>query len=826
MSAYLVLPLVQAFCGLVLAAIVWRGPFTHRLFSFFLICLALWGIIIFGMRASPDIERAFFWDRLVIPLSPLMTVLFYHFSVRYTGTRINSNILPLFYSFFLISIPLAAAGLIFSGMQVKSYGYAPIFGPVWPVWILLLYAITIMTLLNFIRARRAISYGEERNRLSYIIVGIIISLVGGIFDALPVLGLPLYPGAILATIVFCVLTTIAIMRYNLLDINFLLRKTTAYLLTSTIVAVPVAGLFFLAVNIPQDSPLEPWLYVALIILLAIAMPALWGQVQNRVDRWYYRDRYNYLKALEAFSWHTQSLSDFAGVGHSTVGMVAGALHASSVYLLQPLSRSADFRVAYAAGGEAREAPGVVFKAGGPLLAWLKHSGGVLRYRDIEVIPQLQNVIWEEKECLKGIGAELIAPLKSRGGEVSGLLLVGRKLSGQPYGVEDVQLVTTISHQIAVTLENMRLYQDIVDARESLETWLNGMNNGVMIIDMNRKVRFMNEAARKAFGDDGHQECWKVLGREGICPDCPIPESPDGKISHPRHIGDRTIKGREYEVAMAPLLNPDGSTSLISVFRDITERKRLEEEIIEARVKIGTLRQSEQLKDDLLSMVSHELRTPLAIIKGYTTTFLRNSGGWGDKKDLDFLLDIDQETDYLTKLVGNLLDMSRLDAGAVVLDKDWYQLAEILEWADRALKTVTRDHRVKVVIPPGLPDIYVDRIRLGQVLTNLCENAAKYSAKGSRITIAAELSGASVIISVSDEGKGIPPQNRERVFERFYRVRSNKDPEKGIGLGLSICRAIVESHGGRIWGESEEGRGSRFSFSLPVSEKENTRLKLR
>jgi len=140
-----------------------------------------------------------------------------------------------------------------------------------------------------------------------------------------------------------------------------------------------------------------------------------------------------------------------------------------------------------------------------------------------------------------------------------------------------------------------------------------------------------------------------------------------------------------------------------------------------------------------------------------TDFILGMGKVGDA--VKILLDIDQETDYLTKLVGNLLDMSRLDAGAVVLDKDWYQLAEILEWADRALKTVTRDHRVKVVIPPGLPDIYVDRIRLGQVLTNLCENAAKYSAKGSRITIAAELSGASVIISVSDEGKGIPPQNR-------------------------------------------------------------------
>ncbi|MCK4274834.1 MAG: ATP-binding protein, partial [Dehalococcoidales bacterium] len=121
---------------------------------------------------------------------------------------------------------------------------------------------------------------------------------------------------------------------------------------------------------------------------------------------------------------------------------------------------------------------------------------------------------------------------------------------------------------------------------------------------------------------------------------------------------------------------------------------------------------------------------------------------------------------------------------------------------------------------------VDRVRVGQVLVNLCENAAKYSKKGRQVIIQAELCGDSVVISVRDDGEGISPQSLDKVFDRFYRVGSSESSEAGIGLGLSICRGIVEAHYGEIWAESEVGKGSKFSFSLPIGEKESSRLRLR
>jgi len=824
MSAYLILPLVQAFSCLVLAIIALRGRYPNYIFSLFLMCLGIWGGIIFGMRNSPDLETAYLWERLVIMIGPFISVLLFHFSVRYTGVKVKDQVFPVLYSICVLLIPLAMTQLVLSGMQVKSYGYAPIFGPIWPLWIIFIYGITILSLIIFIKARRSSSYAEHRNRLSYIIIGMVISLVGGLFDALPVLGLPLYPGAIIATIIFCVLTTVAIIRYNLLDFNLFIRRSVAYILTSAAMAAPVIGLFFVTSKLVSGTSIEPWIEIVIIILLAFTVPVLWRRIQRQVDKWFYRARYDYLKALETFNWHTQSLSDISQLDLTTVSMVSGALQASNVYLLQSSSEDGDFHVVCSASEEGGNSQ-IVLKNESPLLKWLKHTGEILPCNDITGIPQLQSVVWDEMVLLKEIGVELIAPLKSWRGQdqISGLLLIGRKISGQTYDVEEMQMVTTICNQIAVTLENTQLFEGILEARANLETWLNSMTDCVMIVDTDRTIQFMNRIAKDNFSLVASSKCWQALGMKNRCLDCPISEMQGDSEVSPEKIDNRYVGNKEYEVAIAPLSNPDGSLSFIEVFRDITERKQLEEEIIEARVKIETLHQSEQLKTDLLSMVSHEFRTPLSIIKGYTSTLLRISKNWEDKQRLDFLMDIDQETDYLTRLVGNLLDMSRLETGAMILEKDWYQISEIVEWAEKSLNMVTRDHKLCIQIPSDLPDIFIDRIRIGQVLINLCENAARYSDPGSQVIVDAFRSDGSIIISVIDKGEGISPEHLERVFERFYRINSKSHFNSGIGLGLPICRGIVEAHGGEIRVESKIGQGSRFSISLPVAEKEASQI---
>ncbi|MBN2186426.1 MAG: hypothetical protein JW732_03125, partial [Dehalococcoidia bacterium] len=212
MNAYLLLPLVQVVFSLVLIAIVLRGhqrSFTRRLFTIYIGCTAIWGIIIFVMRTSPDIEHAYFWDRWLIPLACLSSVIFYHFAIRYTATKTKRYLLPSLYLISLIFIPLAATGLVFSGMQIKPYGYAPIFGPASVPWMLFSSGLLIMALVIFIRSYRRSTQAELRNRFAYITIGMLFALIGAVFDALPIFGLPLYPGLIIGNIAFLLLTTIA-----------------------------------------------------------------------------------------------------------------------------------------------------------------------------------------------------------------------------------------------------------------------------------------------------------------------------------------------------------------------------------------------------------------------------------------------------------------------------------------------------------------------------------------------------------------------------------------------------------------------------------------
>lgn len=234
---------------------------------------------------------------------------------------------------------------------------------------------------------------------------------------------------------------------------------------------------------------------------------------------------------------------------------------------------------------------------------------------------------------------------------------------------------------------------------------------------------------------------------------------------------------------------------------------------ETRARI--LEESDRLKSALLSSVSHEFRTPLATIKAATTSLLSDAIPWEAPARKDLLSAVDEEADYLNYLVGNLLDMSRIESGALQPKRQWNDLAEIVEGVIRRLHRQLRHFIVEVSIPDDLPLVPVDYSQMEQVFTNLLNNSAKYAREGSTIRIEADLPDENTaLIKLSNEGPQIQPDHLERIFDKFFRVT---EPEKvsGTGLGLSICKAIVEAHGGKIWAENFPG-GLAFFFTLPLT----------
>ena len=175
--------------------------------------------------------------------------------------------------------------------------------------------------------------------------------------------------------------------------------------------------------------------------------------------------------------------------------------------------------------------------------------------------------------------------------------------------------------------------------------------------------------------------------------------------------------------------------------------------------------------------------------------------------------IDQESDRLLRIVSDVLDMSKIEAGAMKLEKSITNLNRVISQLSNVFDNIAGDHVLEFVFPPDLPSMAMDEVRVGQVITNLVENAASYSPEGTKITVEASMSSGTLEVSVSDCGEGILPEHHEKVFAHFYRLEENvKRRKSGSGLGLAICKGIVESHGGKIWIESESRNGSKFIFT--------------
>ncbi|PRR75774.1 sensor histidine kinase [Neomoorella humiferrea] len=271
-----------------------------------------------------------------------------------------------------------------------------------------------------------------------------------------------------------------------------------------------------------------------------------------------------------------------------------------------------------------------------------------------------------------------------------------------------------------------------------------------------------------------------------------------KLTHPE---------RHLEPEQRRLLEAFASLAALAILR-----LQLAAEAQQARY----LEASEKLRTALFNSISHELRTPLASITAAVTGLLEGDEVYHPEERQALLQTIKESARRLNRLVGNLLDMARLESGMLQLKLEWCDLEDIIGVALGQLRETLQDRPLEVSISPGLPLVKVDFTLIEQVLVNLLENAVKYSPPGSKIDIAVRREGKELQVAVADRGVGIPESDRERVFGKFYRLQSPRHVS-GTGLGLSICKGIIEAHGGKIWVEARSGGGSVFYFSLPLAE---------
>jgi two-component system phosphate regulon sensor histidine kinase PhoR len=340
---------------------------------------------------------------------------------------------------------------------------------------------------------------------------------------------------------------------------------------------------------------------------------------------------------------------------------------------------------------------------------------------------------------------------------------------------------------------------ITNERDRMATILSTIGDAIFMVDGNSRVTTMNRAAENIF----QVSVEKALGRTfiEIVRDHELNDVLQRCLSTKKQeTGAVEIKPQKQflSVIATPL---SGDSGCLVHVQDLTELRRLE-----------------MIRQDFISNISHELRTPIASVKALAETL--HQGAVEDPSVAkDFLSKINAEADRLAQMVQELGELSRIESGEVTLLKKEIAVAEAIGHAvDRLGAQANRAGlKLQVDASANLPKVMVDEARIEQVLVNIIHNAIKFTPSGGRITISAKVKDTDILVSVSDTGVGIPPDDLPRIFERFYKADKSRSGG-GTGLGLAIAKHIVEAHRGRIWAESVEGRGSSFNFTLPLTSK--------
>ena len=410
--------------------------------------------------------------------------------------------------------------------------------------------------------------------------------------------------------------------------------------------------------------------------------------------------------------------------------------------------------------------------------------------------------------LNGTGLPLAAQ-----GQVIGVIFIFRNYADL-FTPDDRVLLQSFADQAAIAVFNAQLYGDVSYEKQRLDALLESAADGILILNSDLLIERCNGAFEKLYGltrdeivGKKHNEIvhWKkepqgTTLEESVSSGWPL--TPNATLYVEGDIARPLPPHLPVGITYAPLLSSENKLRNVFVsVRDITH-----------------FRNADEIKATFISIVSHELRTPVALIKGYASTLRRDDARWDKRTISDSLAVIEDEADRLSKMIDDLLDASRLQAGGLSLNQADVAIPNLALRVIGRFAAQSPKHHLVAEFPPNFPVIIGDETRIEQVIANLVSNSIKYAPSG-EIKISGSVRPEQIIVCVSDEGSGIEAKDLPHIFDRFYRSTGAVKQTKGAGLGLYLARAIVEAHGGRIWADASNGSakpdsGARICFSLP------------
>ncbi|MFZ1398311.1 MAG: ATP-binding protein, partial [Candidatus Promineifilaceae bacterium] len=429
----------------------------------------------------------------------------------------------------------------------------------------------------------------------------------------------------------------------------------------------------------------------------------------------------------------------------------------------------------------------------PIMTRLRHLQELM----LATPNQIRAALELEKETEPPVPALVAIPLYSHD-RFQGILWLGYR-QAHSYDISERNLLVTLATQTAVLVENARLFATAEGGRRRLAAVLASTTDAVIVTDQTERILLINRAAERIFDLNAS----KVTGRPvaQVIESVPLVKALTGEDEHTRNLEVPMPDGKTYYASASTIISNEGQVfGRVAVLRDITHLKEIDE-----------------MKSDFVATVSHDLRSPLTYMRGYATMVPMVDEL--SPKQHEYLDKILAGIDQMSQLVDDLLDLGRIEAG-VDLAQERIEVRPLLEsiaeeyWQHAHLAGI----KLHVDVPDDVSAITGDGSLLRQAITNLLGNGIKYAPNSGPMWLRAEQKNEELVLSVQDSGPGIPKQDQMRLFEKFYRVKQRgQEKVKGSGLGLAIVRSIAERHGGRAWCISQQGEGSTFAFSVPISQ---------
>ncbi len=685
----------------------------------------LWVVVMIFYR-SADALSSVFWSQILYAVATLIPLSFFYFTLIYPQGewQVSKK------SFFLIALPALIIIFLVSlpGAVIKDVGIRPgqekeiLWGPFYGLYGLYISVYFTLALWNLFRKYRK-SQGILKSQIRYMLLGTTISIALGSFSnlLLPTFGeFRLNWLGQITTLFMIGFISYAIMRYQLMDIRFVIGKTAVYLFSfTTIIGL---ALLIISFNNRLGNPLRFDLLGPLTILLSIIIfQPIYRFLEKLASKYFYYTFYSYQTVLTDLGRKLTQVLDLDNLAALITNTLIETMKLDKAVLLLRNAQTGNYQIKKNVGF--REENGISLVKDNFLTAYLEKTKISLVYEELSLVisdnKEKEKIDLESlQQNMKKIEASLCLPLLIED-KIMGLIVLGKKISGGAYSKQDLDLLSTLANQASIALQNARLYAQVKNLSENLQ----------------QKVNDQTKELQEAYDD----------------------------------------------------------------------LKRLDE-----------------AKSEFISIASHQLRTPLSAIKGYISMLLEGTYGQLENKEKAPLQNVYQANERLIKLVNDLLNLSRIEAGKVELEKGMISLEKLIAEAIQIMKIKAKEKGLYLRIEKQkkkLPELLLDKEKLGQAIINIVDNAIRYTEKGGvAISLKNEPAENKIIIEIKDTGAGMDQSELTELFASFSRGSAgNQYWTEGTGLGLYVAQKFVEMHGGRIWAESEgKNEGSTFFIELPIN----------